>query len=732
MQAFDSRLPVELDDIDSLQNLKLSELPPVLPGFFIPRLKDAPQNPILDTLQNAKPLSSALQPSQAILPPELTLVALDLDGQRESAAIASSFSSSWSGVLTSQRIPKRRIASWDALRHAKSPRHPISSALISEQDQSTFASIRHHVKPRYYDSTIDRLDVSEDYLTTAMKLTMLGTSSALYSWNAASESFLPSWSRTWTQGTLSIAGKDEVVSESTIRRFLTIGTLLRRLELFLLALRSKYGQAGPTTFAFAHALSAIVDYLRDSLVSSNGEITNLMLLWVRNAKFEDVLVALSRLCDRDQSADPQEYPSFDTTAHLLLSRVHNSLADHIERQAPKLVRAVFAFILSVTSHDFIQEVCYSVGFSKRPAHQEQGHQPTWRGDGLVPDFNFGEEDQDEQKAPSTSDYSPDKAPEFFPRELMDVLPAAQKSLALLRVAQGDHPILNVSSRDISWFWTEEAVTAAWNTGDTPSGLLSAAHSEQKQISNTSSSHYKPELAVFGLFDLEPGTQTTSSVASSSSTLVQFIESFPDHIPLLAGTLPQLTDLVFSPLARHAARLSGALLEMLLQPTSRLFIPAHLQLLRCHLLLTSHAFRARLGAALFCDSDDGSVNEGLGARHALLQRQPSKTSKGPAKAWPVGLAPALLQRGSWPPVGADLSFLLRTVINDSLDVSLHMDDDDHDGRRKILEEAEFRLGFAIRDLPAGTGQEKWLDPHCIELVSLHTCEKYVVIDFCIGH
>ena len=31
--------------------------------------------------------------------------------------------------------------------------------------------------------------------------------------------------------------------------------------------------------------------------------------------------------------------------------------------------------------------------------------------------------------------------------------------------------------------------------------------------------------------------------------------------------------------------------------------------------------------------------------------------------------------------------------------------------RVLQEAEYRLGFAIRDLPVGTGKEKWLDPLC---------------------
>ena len=31
--------------------------------------------------------------------------------------------------------------------------------------------------------------------------------------------------------------------------------------------------------------------------------------------------------------------------------------------------------------------------------------------------------------------------------------------------------------------------------------------------------------------------------------------------------------------------------------------------------------------------------------------------------------------------------------------------------EFWDEADSRLGFAIRDLPSGTGKEKWLDPTC---------------------
>jgi hypothetical protein len=80
---------------------------------------------------------------------------------------------------------------------------------------------------------------------------------------------------------------------------------------------------------------------------------------------------------------------------------------------------------------------------------------------------------------------------------------------------------------------------------------------------------------------------------------------------------------------------------------------------------------------------------------------------------MGLSPNLLERETWPPVGADLSFFLRTVIVDSLDKPKETEDGKVE-REQVVDEAGWRLGFAIRDLPTGAGRDKWLDPLCMPI------------------
>ncbi|KAI0000451.1 Spc98 family-domain-containing protein [Russula vinacea] len=100
-----------------------------------------------------------------------------------------------------------------------------------------------------------------------------------------------------------------------------------------------------------------------------------------------------------------------------------------------------------------------------------------------------------------------------------------------------------------------------------------------------------------------------------------------------------------------------------------------------------------------------------------QNRRSAVPGGSHAQWAVGLGLGLAERDSWPPGGSDLSYYLRTVIVGSLESLIKLTDeqilDSSEGRRQIFAEAEYRLGFTIRDLPAGSGRERWLNPSSIE-------------------
>lgn len=52
--------------------------------------------------------------------------------------------------------------------------------------------------------------------------------------------------------------------------------------------------------------------------------------------------------------------------------------------------------------------------------------------------------------------------------------------------------------------------------------------------------------------------------------------------------------------------------------------------------------------------------------------------------------------------------------DSLEKDMRGGQQEERGREEeegVWEEAEWRLGFAIRDLPIGPGRDRWLNPTC---------------------
>lgn len=447
-----------------------------------------------------------------------------------------------------------------------------------------------------------------------------------------------------------------------------------------------------------------------------------------------VLVALSSLCSRvrrlrrfhalslnmmqDEDMSPDDYVELNSQPQSLLSLIYDHLHTHIERQSPRLIKAMLAFLLSTTSQEYAKRVSRSVGYGVSPT-QAVTHVIGERNDQYsIEPF----EDDVDHRLVNRRDALEDTFPTFFSAELVAILPAAQKSLVLLGTAQPDHPMLKAtaSHAPIRWFWTEKEIQAAadgeylHNRSD-----ICVPLSEEIVPGEPAS---EPGLAQFQIFDLEPGSHIRRSVfdarftTTSTSSLRAFIDTFPEFLPPITPTLSHLTALVFDPLLRHASALSSTLLSLFLNSSTSMNLRTHMELLRSYLLITAPPFKSRLAAALFSDSDDHEQTESSHNALSLrsLRRNPRKKGRDPSKPWAVGLAPALLDREVWPPVGADLSFLLRTVIVDSFEASF-IERNSQDSRQRRLDEADSRLGFAIRDLPVGSGRDKWLNPLCAYII-----------------
>ena len=326
----------------------------------------------------------------------------------------------------------------------------------------------------------------------------------------------------------------------------------------------------------------------------------------------------------------------------------------------------------------------------------------------------------------------DAFPCFFTPKFSEAITRAHRSLKLLQVARPDHPLLVPAENrpPVRWFWSDEDVRSAWlgtegierYPGQTRRSSPAPDDTREANIAASEPSDHDTAMQAFKLFDLEPGTHLASAVGPSTRSIrsfAAFLQDFPTHLPSLTPTLEMLRDLVLSPLAVHVESLSVALQDTFLsQSSGYLDFRRHMVLLRSYLLLTSHSFKTRLGSALFCDAPEPFSTESSArtmavraSRSLSRRRTPEPTSE----SWVIGLAPTLTDSSSWPPGGSDLSFYLRTVIIDSLDADYRSQEVDHDHgeadyaeKDQLLEEAEWRLGFAIRDLPVGS-RARWLNP-----------------------
>jgi hypothetical protein len=394
----------------------------------------------------------------------------------------------------------------------------------------------------------------------------------------------------------------------------------------------------------------------------------------------------------------------------LLSVIYQHCLSHFERSSPTLVKAATALILTLTSRHYLQTICSAIAYSGSRTSLDQ-HSKRSQSDG------------GEYEDPDFSDVVAERYPSFISKPLKNSLISAQKSLTILQDACPDHPLLlkPAHSSPITWYWTESEIDRAWTGAPlepVASNPLKRATPEPLDASE-GAAKYEPELLGLRVYDLEPGSHAINP--GLLGPVRAFMFGFPKRLPMVVPTIGDLTNLVFSPLAEQASVLSQAVLDIFLTPLSSpsptpvvdLHIHSHLTVLRSYQLLASHSFKSKLSAALFSDSEDWASG-GQRSAWSLAARRNAKGTPGLVsddKVWPVGLSASLLEKNSWPPGGTDLSFFLRTVVVDAMEVMRPRTVDLIGETPSAYDESEWRIGFAIRDLPSGKGQDKWLDPCC---------------------
>lgn len=467
----------------------------------------------------------------------------------------------------------------------------------------------------------------------------------------------------------------------------------------------------------------------DHLGEDGGETPSLTAVWAVCEEVADMLTACVDVCERvrtsqsfpginlnaSQGVDrsPNQYPPIPDDVDLL-SVIYQHCIHHFERSSPTLVNAAIAFILTLTSRHYLQTICSAIAYSG-----------SWRS--LDQKSKRDQPDGEEKhKDLEFLDIMTQRYPSFISRPLLDSLVGAQKSLMILQDASPDHHLLSKPAHrsPIQWYWTEDEVQMAWSGEPVefaiPKPSAPSAPTTPKWMdTNEEGVKYKPELLGLRVYDLEPGSHGTNP--SLLEPVRTFVDSFPERLPVVVPTIGDLTNLVFSPLAKQASILSQAVLDIFLTPLASLspapavdlHIHSHLTVLRSYQLLASHSFKSKLSAALFSDSVD-CTSGGQRSAWSLATRGNKRGTLGLVsddKVWPVGLSASLVEKESWPPGGTDLGFFLRTVVVDSMEMMRPRTTAPNVTTPSAYEESEWRIGFAIRDLPSGKGRDKWLDPSC---------------------
>lgn len=410
-----------------------------------------------------------------------------------------------------------------------------------------------------------------------------------------------------------------------------------------------------------------------------------------------------------------------TEPHALLSHIYDHLSFHISSFASPRLQAIFAYILSNVASDWLQDLGRRIGLVP-PAGG--GQLLTWQSP-FADDANSA----DSGKLPQL------RIPSFVSSRELTCISRGVKSLRVLREARPNHPVCRPSAHEGSasargilggWVWTEADLDEVvgglethvarvkrqitlWKQGielstipdPTPSSQPTVRPQSAQDVTTDLHDIYQPDLSGLRRFDLEPGTNSSIRRRGNASTeaLDQFIERFPDTLPSVAPTLEQLTQTTVSdPLVVHCRLLSSSLLELFVVDLRLL---SHLDLLRRFFLFGDPGFVRRLRVALF-ETEMEEVEGGEDRRD-------------------VALNPALSSvRGEWPPVGYGLSFSLRSVVMEALDV--HGDGAESGVERRIREEAEWRIGFIIKDgeQEDADTQGRWADR------SGECCPLYVCI------
>ncbi|KAG8749550.1 hypothetical protein FRC14_001269, partial [Serendipita sp. 396] len=589
----DALHPITMISTEESQKLILAPLEPIRTNFFVPRLENKPQDPIIDTIDLEAPRTHHHKATELLLPTSTDkrlLKANEENSQfgnhsalRPNNALERQRNSPegniWLVAAAGSDAHGNHVKSWDTIRDSHT-RDADRGSLLSEQDADIFVAaqaLETSAIPHVHTAGSTRRDIPPAELLEILITNLTGHSSKLYEWAATTETFVKCQS---VENDVILAyGFTETLSNDIIKRYLDIGTCLRRLDGVINTLRQSHMHS--TMHAFLHALETVIETFRRRLGRVKlDKRTVFSRLWIQHTEIGEVLAALAELCNVDLPLSPP-FAMLPSEPAALLSHIYTFTDQHIRSSSSRTLRASFAFLLSTASRPWFREIEQSIGIGRS------------MGDGVVISRRLSTENVEtdelgfnlETRVEELDlDAEPPKYPAFFDEDLKNDTFKATRSLKVLAAAEPNHPLLSASEdRRCEWVWHEEQVKGIYSGAqDHPFERVI----EQRPWSphpplgtvDPSAMFYLPELDQFRIFDMEPGAQWVQEDQSHTSLPIDitpfqsFLSTFPEELPPSIPTLAHLASSILHPLQLQSNRLTNALLELFL--SAPLSLPSH--------------------------------------------------------------------------------------------------------------------------------------------------------------
>ncbi|KAL8283618.1 hypothetical protein RQP46_005413 [Phenoliferia psychrophenolica] len=545
--------------------------------------------------------------------------------------------------------------------------------------------------------------------------------------------------------------------------------------------------------AVATSLSTVVHWARASVAKlepppppSPSSIPSppipLIALSTQLSPIHQVCTALTTLFHRSIPLSPP-YPSLPSTSSKLLSHLYDRLRHHLEYSLtpPLFNQAVVAWVL----HDAVK------GWWARWEAWVEGAAGTQWDDIGIESRTTGHKAAEflrevmvlEEDEPVTYVLRTAALPTFFPRRIALELFEAGRSFRLLRRSKPGHPVCHQvphagGGRGLLWSEGEASDyldamllhaahtrqrIASWRSGrdlllplDSTTEEPDSHENRRDGISsrNPLSSKYNVEIAaLFSRFDLAPnqpsaaeddidasrslwrGDKEESSMLSFLAHVLPPPSSPKTTLSILPLPLPSLDILIdaslYAPLRALGRLPSTSLLTLFF---SDLSLQTHLTILHSYFLLGDQSFARRLREALFAPPEEreGSTFRRRRRRDQVKYGDDRGELGEERLGWGAGMGIHLNDREAWPPGGAELSLVLRTVLDDSLEEARERiggkkarTEKERKKKEKEVEtwsDLEARLSFAYREGESEEEEARWSDANSLSALD------FLIVDY----